>query len=98
MAPTTGKKRTSADIVFEYVSQGNATYDRTTKAATYLALGVRELWLIDPATVTIEVHHATEREDKLVWEGWGYSKGDTAASRVLAGWFVSVDELFEGLV
>jgi len=34
-----GRKRTSADIVFEYLSASNAVYDRTTKAHTYLALG-----------------------------------------------------------
>ena len=93
-----GKKRTSADIVFEYVSRSNAVYDRTTKAHTYLMLGVRELWLIDPATVTIEVRHAAEHKGKRVWEGWRYSKGETAESRVLEDWQVSVDELFEGLV
>ena len=54
-----GRKRTSADIVFEYISKSNAVYDRTTKADTYLALGVRELWLIDPVTVTIDAcNHA----------------------------------------
>ena len=93
-----GKKRSSADIVFEYVSKTNAIYDRTTKADTYLALGVRELWLIDPATVTIEVRYAGEHEGKPAWEGWRYSTGDTAQSRVLEGWRVSVDELFEGLI
>jgi len=93
-----GKKRSSADIVFEYVSRSNAVYDRTTKADTYLALGVRELWLIDPATVTIEVRYAIDNKGKPAWEGWRYSKGDTAESRVLEGWRVSVDELFAGLV
>jgi len=93
-----GKKRTSADIVFEYVSRSNATYDRTTKADTYLALGVRELWLIDPATITIEVRHAVEQKGKPAWEGLLYSTGEIAESRVLSGWRVSVDELFEGLV
>jgi len=93
-----GKKRTSADIVFEYVSRSNAVYDRTTKADTYLALGVRELWLVDPATVTIEARYAIDHEGKPAWEGWRYSKGDKAESRVLEGWRVSVDELFEGLI
>jgi Uma2 family endonuclease len=93
-----GKKRTSADIVFEYVSRSNATYDRTTKAHTYLMMGVRELWLVDPSTFTIEVRHATEHKGKPPWEGWRYFKGETAESRVLNGWRVSVDELFEGLV
>ena len=93
-----GKKRTSADIVFEYVSRSNATYDRTTKADTYLALGVRELWLIDPFTVTIEVRYSTEYKGKPIWESRSYFKGEVAESRVLAGWRVSVDELFEGLI
>jgi Uma2 family endonuclease len=93
-----GKKRSSADIVFEYVSGSNAVYDRTTKADTCLALGVRELWLIDPATVTIEVRYAIDNKGKPAWEGWRYSKGDTAESRVLEGWRASVDELFAGLV
>jgi Uma2 family endonuclease len=93
-----GKKRTSADIVFEYISRSNATYDFTTKADTYLALGVRELWLIDPFTVTIEVRHATEHKGKPTWERRRYFKGEVAESRVLEGWRVSVDELFEGLI
>lgn len=93
-----GKKRTSAEIVFEYISRSNATYDRTTKADTYLALGVRELWLIDPFTVTIEVRNATEHKGKPVWERRSYFKGEVAESRLLEGWRVSVDELFEGLV
>jgi Uma2 family endonuclease len=93
-----GKKRTTADIVFEYVSKSGAVYDRTTKADTYLALGVRELWLVDPATVTIEVRYAAERKGKPMWESRHYSEGEMAESRVLAGWRVSAKELFEGLV
>jgi Uma2 family endonuclease len=87
-----GRKRSSADIVFEYVSKSGATYDRTTKAHTYLMLGIRELWLIDPATVTIEVRHAIEHKGKPVWEAWRCSAGELAESRVLEGWRVSVDE------
>ena len=93
-----GDKRTSADIVFEYISKSNAIYDRTTKADTYLALGVRELWLVDPEAVTIEVRYATLRGDEPAWESARYSTGDEAKSRVLDGWQVSVDELFEGLI
>jgi Uma2 family endonuclease len=33
-----GTRRTSADIVFEYLSRSTTVYDRTTKADTYLAL------------------------------------------------------------
>ncbi len=93
-----GKQRTSADIVFEYVSRSNATYDRTTKADTYLALGVRELWLIDLFTVTIEVRYATEHKGKPMLKGRSCFRGEVAESKVLEGWRVPVDGLFEGLI
>ena len=92
-----GRKRYSADIVFEYASKSTAVYDRTTKADTYLALGVRELWIVDSSTKTIEVRHPGTYEDKPIWEVRLYSQVDWAESKVLQGWRVSVEELFEGL-
>jgi len=92
-----GAKRTSADIVFEYLSRSTSVYDRTTKADTYLALGVRELWLIDPITETIEVRHASKTGEILVWKVLKYSRGQHAESRVLEGYQVSVNDLFDGL-
>ena len=91
-------KRNSADIVFEYASKSTAVYDRTTKADTYLALGIRELWLVDSDAMTIEVRYATTYKGRPAWETWIFSSGDVAESRVLPGWKVSVDELFQGLV
>ena len=93
-----GAKRTSADIVFEYLSKSTSTYDRTRKADAYLELGVRELWLVDPVAVTIEVRHASSHEGFPTWETLKYSHGQHAKSRVLDGWEVSVDEIFAGLV
>jgi Uma2 family endonuclease len=98
LAAKMGKRRTSADIVFEYFSKSSATYDRTTKADTYLALGVKELWLIDSDGVMIEVRYRIMKDSFPAWEIWQYRKGDNAESRVLNGWQVSVDELFAGLV
>ncbi len=98
LATKMGKRRTSADIVFEYFSRSSATYDRTTKADTYLALGVQELWLIDSDNVTIEVRYRIMRENSPAWHIVRYVKGDMAESRVLSGWRVSVDQLFAGLV
>lgn len=92
-----GAKRTSADIVFEYLSRSTSIYDRTTKADTYLALGVRELWLIDPFTETIEVRHTSKVGNIPVWKISKYSRGQHAESRVLEGYQVSVDDLFDGL-
>ena len=98
LAQRMGEKRTSADIVFEYLSRSTKVYDRTTKADTYLALGVRELWLIDPFTTTIEVRHTSTIGEILVWKVLKYSRGQHAESRVLAGYRVSVDDLFAGLL
>jgi Uma2 family endonuclease len=101
LAATMGKRRTSADIVFEYLSKSTALYDRTTKADTYLALGVLELWLVDPVNVTIEVRHRVAPASPGSWLKWEvvvYGRAEMAESRVLSGWRVSVDTLFEGLV
>jgi len=98
LAARKDKKRTLADIVFEYSSRSTAMYDRTTKADTYLALGVRELWLIDSENGSIEVRHARTRNNQPVWEIHRYEKGEFAESEVLKGWRVSVDDLFEALV
>jgi Uma2 family endonuclease len=93
-----GRKRTSANMVFEYSSKSTAVYDRTAKADTYLALGVRELWLVDSDAGTIEVRYATLHKVRPIWETSIFRSGDFAESRVLLGWKVSVDELFQGLI
>jgi Uma2 family endonuclease len=92
-----GTKRTTADIVFEYLSKSTAVYDRTKKADAYLLLGVRELWLVDPFTANIEVRHASTDEGSLIWKTFTYSRSQYAKSRVLDGWEVSVDEIFKDL-
>ncbi len=98
LAARMGERRSSADVVFEYLSKSTANYVRTTKADTYLALGVRELWLIDPETKTIEVGYRLIKNGKPLWERVRYDAKEWAESRVLAGWRVSVGELFAGLV
>lgn len=89
-----GERRTSADIVFECLSESTAVYDQTTKADTYLALGVKELWLIDSDNETIEIRNADEQEGSLFWQKRRYSKDETAESKVLKDWKVSIDEVF----
>ena len=91
-----GDKRTSADVVFEFLSRRTNIYDRTIKADTYLALGVRELWLVDPFDETIEVRRASKKGEMLVWKAIKYPRGHHAKSRVLEGFEVSADELFDG--
>jgi Uma2 family endonuclease len=92
-----GDVRTSADIVFEYLSEGTAIYDRTTKADTYLSLGVKELWLVDPQTKTIEVRNAKKKNGRLSWTKRVFNIGEAAESQVLKGWRVDVGEIFASL-
>lgn len=47
--------KSTADLVIEVISPGSAIYDRNTKADTYAALGIKELWLVDEASGIIEV-------------------------------------------
>ncbi|HEY6330377.1 MAG TPA: Uma2 family endonuclease [Blastocatellia bacterium] len=97
-----GRRRNSADIVFEYKSKSTGIYDRTTKADTYLALGVPELWLLDSDTKTIEIRNAVkptkaapgEADQSRTWSIRRFGRGEWATSLVLEGWRVSVDSIF----
>jgi Uma2 family endonuclease len=84
-------RRTTADLVVEVISPGSAIYDRNTKADTYAALGVRELWLVDEHKQTIEVR---------VLDGDRLKPGETLSgteqvhSIVLAGFSFSASQIF----
>lgn len=84
----------SADLVIEAFSPGTAVYDRQTKADTYAALGVRELWLVDLSRQEIE-------QRVLVAGAWRMQTtarpGETLRAAALTGFGVNVHEIFEGL-
>ena len=44
------------DIVVEVTSPGTRRFDRLSNLPTYLEHGVREVWIVDPETRTVEVH------------------------------------------
>jgi len=44
------------DLVVEVLSPGTKSYDLGPKRAIYARTGVKELWIIDPATLTIQVY------------------------------------------
>jgi len=86
------ERRTTADLVIEVISPGSAIYDRNTKADTYAALGVKELWLVDETKETIEVR--TLRGDRY-GEGTLFSKGDRLASTIVPDMVIAVSGIFE---
>ena len=85
------ERRETADLVVEVVSPGSAIYDRNTKAETYGALGVRELWLIDEAAETVEVRRQTGRGFD---EGQTSPRGQTINSHVFPSLRLNVTQLF----
>ena len=82
------------DLIVEILSPGTARHDRFIKYAAYEEAGVSELWLVDPKRMTIEVY-GLEGGAYQTMGAWG--KGAVAASHVLPGWRVAVDDVFAPL-
>ncbi len=84
--------RTTADLVIEVVSPGSAIYDRNTKADTYGALGVRELWLIDETGETVEVRN---RAGSGFGAGVIFKRGERVSSMIFSDLNLPVDKIFQ---
>jgi Uma2 family endonuclease len=87
-----GEHFEAADLVVEILSPSTAVYDRTAKADTYAALGVRELWLVDLERRTIEQRVLVKGR----WERRAACSGDQSVeSSSFPGLVVMPGELFE---
>ncbi len=81
----------SPDLVIEITSPGTASYDRKTKQPAYARAGVREYWIANPLTRTIEV---------LILEGKSYRSEevfqgqDLLPSQGVPGLPVEVEKFF----
>ncbi len=80
-----------ADLVAEVISPGSRRRDRIDKRDLYEQHGVMEYWLIDPEAETVEVLFAESGAYKLVGR---WRPGESACSRLLAGFEVPVAPLF----
>ncbi|MEP6921105.1 MAG: Uma2 family endonuclease [bacterium] len=85
------KHRTTADLVIEVISPGSAIYDRNTKADTYAALGIKELWLVDEVAKTIELRSSV---GSTFAPGKIYSEDERLESVVLVGLAFAVSQIF----
>lgn len=59
-------------LAVEVLSPSSRLYDREVKRGAYLALGVKEYWIVDPDTCSVDVwspHHTSPDRltDRLVW-------------------------------
>lgn len=81
-----------ADLVIEIVSPDRPARDTEEKPLDYAEAGIPEYWIVNPITETITV---------LVLEGVAYTeygvfgRGDLAVSKLIAGFTVRVDEVFD---
>ncbi|MCX7840419.1 MAG: Uma2 family endonuclease [Anaerolineae bacterium] len=82
------------DLVVEVVSPSNWIYDRKEKFLVYQTAGVPEYWIVDYRAKTIEVFYWEDGAYVLLGK-WG--TGETASSRVLDGFQVSVNDIFREL-
>lgn len=79
------------DLVVEIFSPAGELFDRMEKAAFYAQYGVREYWLVDPASQTIEVRRLEPSGQEILGV---YRRGDTLRSDHLPDFFVPVDDAF----
>jgi Uma2 family endonuclease len=82
-----------ADLIAEVVSLGGRNRDRIEKRDLYEQHGVKEYWMIDPEPETVEVLTLVNGRYELVKRSL---PGETASSRLLPGFEVSVSYLFRG--
>ena len=81
-----------ADLVLEVVSPDDPNRDLIEKRADYAEAGIPEYWIVDPRNETITV--LTLDGDAYVEHGV-YSRGDSAASSLLAGFAADVTSVFD---
>ncbi|MBI4474080.1 MAG: Uma2 family endonuclease [Acidobacteria bacterium] len=79
----------TADLVVEISSPSTRIYDRKTKADTYRAMHVREMWLVYPDTKAVEVRYF-ESDRSATFKG-----DETIQSEVLPGIDLPVKRIFE---
>jgi Uma2 family endonuclease len=81
------------DLAVELNSLGNRNRDRIEKRDLYEQYGVKEYWIVDPEAQTIEVFYLTADRYRLHMRCHG---DQTAASHLLRGFKVSVNDVFYG--
>ena len=81
-----------ADLVIEIVSPDHPSATRRVKRADYAEAGIPEYWIVNPLDETITV--LTLDGDAYTEHGI-FRRGQSAASALLDGFAVRVDEVFD---
>ena len=80
------------DLVVEVLSPGNWIIDRQIKSPVYETAGVQEYWIVDVHQGVIEVYDLHDRTYEMLGR---YTGDETAASRLLPGFTISVNAVCE---
>ena len=78
------------DLIVEILSPGNWIDDRRTKYRVYALAGVREYWIVDPDKRQIEVFALRGNDYEILGR---FGPGERAASEILVGFEIGVDEV-----
>ena len=79
------------DMVVEVLSPSTLRQDRFVKLALYQRAGVREYWIVEPETQTVQVYTL---ESGILQPCAFYGPGDVAKVNVLDGCFVELGKVF----
>ncbi len=86
-----GEIRGAPDLIIEILSAATAPRDRTYKRTLYARYGVREYWLVDPETRTIEVLTLGAKGYR---QAGRYEQEQTLKSPLLSGLEIHLHEVF----
>lgn len=81
-----------ADMVVEVVSEDDPERDITIKRIDYATAGIMEYWIVNPLNETITVLQLVEG---AYAERGAFDRGEHAGSKLLDGFSVSVNEVFD---
>lgn len=79
------------DLVLEILSPSNEPLDSDTKFREYAQAGIIEYWMIQPQSRQVSVFRLADQAYSLLGH---FGEGDRAASAVLPGLEIAVDDLF----
>lgn len=80
------------DMVIEILSPSTHRHDRIIKYNLYQRAGVREYWIVEPETQTLQVF--LRNENGLLLPHESYGREDIAKVNVLDGCFIELSKVF----
>ena len=80
------------DMVIEILSPSTHRHDRITKYNLYQRAGVREYWIVEPETQTVQVF--LQNENGLLLPHESYGRDDVAKVNALNGCFIELCRVF----